>query len=61
VDAKIAGGPVGSEGGRVDESSIRTGNTYWIVVIDLERQRPIWVGGQDRSEGSRDACYCVLD
>jgi transposase len=36
----------------IDEISIRKGHTYRIVVSDLERTRPIWFGGQDRSEPS---------
>ena len=38
----------------VDEISIRKGHTYRIVVSDLLRHRPIWFGGQDRSEASMD-------
>jgi len=34
----------------VDEISIRKGHTYAIVVADLAQQRPIWLGGQGRSE-----------
>lgn len=29
----------------IDELSIRKGHTYRIVVSDLERGRPIWIGG----------------
>lgn len=36
----------------IDEISIRKGHTYRIVVSDLERGRPIWFGGKDRSEES---------
>ena len=36
----------------IDEVSIRKGHTYRIVVSDLEKSRPIWFGGQDRSEQS---------
>src|SRR5712671_4711887 len=36
----------------IDEVSIRKGHTYRIVVSDLERTRPIWFGGADRSEQS---------
>ena len=36
----------------VDEISIRKGHTYRIVVSDLERGRPIWFGGDDRSQAS---------
>lgn len=36
----------------IDEISIRKGHTYRIVVSDLIRGRPIWFGGEDRSEDS---------
>ncbi len=41
----------------IDEVSIRKGHTYRIVVSDLERHRPIWFGGQDRSEASMALFY----
>jgi transposase len=41
----------------IDEISIRKGHTYRIVASDLERRRPIWFGGQDRSEESLDEFY----
>ena len=41
----------------IDEISIRKGHTYRIVVSDLERKRPIWFGGQDRSEESVDLFF----
>ena len=41
----------------IDEISIRKGHTYRIVVSDLVRGRPIWFGGQDRSEASMDQFY----
>jgi transposase len=41
----------------IDEISIRKGHTYRIVVCDLIRRRPIWFGGQDRSEASMDEFY----
>ena len=41
----------------IDEISIRKGHTYRIVVSDLERHRPIWFGGTDRSEESMDKFY----
>ena len=44
----------------VDEISIRKGHTYRIVVSDLERRRPIWFGGDDRSEASMDQFYRFL-
>jgi len=41
----------------IDEISIRKGHTYRIVVSDLVRGRPLWFGGQDRSEASMDQFY----
>jgi transposase len=41
----------------IDELSIRKRHTYRIVVSDLERQRPIWFGGADRSEASMSLFY----
>jgi transposase len=34
----------------IDEVSIRKGHSYAIVVADLVEQRPIWMGGQGRTE-----------
>jgi transposase len=54
---------VGTPGPKVigiDEVSIRKGHTYRIVVSDLERRRPIWFGGDDRSEASMDQFYRFL-
>jgi transposase len=44
----------------IDEISIRRGHTYRIVVSDLLRRRPIWFGGQDRSEESMGLFYQQL-
>jgi len=44
----------------IDDVSIRKGHTYRIVVSDLERRRPIWFGGKDRSEASMDEFYKIL-
>ena len=44
----------------IDELSIGPRHTYRIVVSDLLRRRPIWFGGQDRSEASLDAFYAWL-
>jgi len=51
---------VGTPGPKVigiDEMSIRKRHTYRIVVSDLERRRPIWFGGSDRSEASMDEFF----
>jgi transposase len=44
----------------IDEISIRKGHTYRIVVSDLERRRPIWFGGNGRSEADMDEFYAWL-
>jgi transposase len=44
----------------IDEVSVRKGHTYRIVVSDLERKRPIWFGGDDRSEKSMDLFFAWL-
>jgi transposase len=44
----------------IDEVSIRKGHAYRIVVSDLVRRRPIWFGGEDRSEQSMDLFYAWL-
>ena len=41
----------------IDEVSIRKRHTYRIVVSDLVRMRPIWFGGEDRSEASMDSFF----
>ena len=41
----------------IDEISIKKGHTYRIVVSDLIRGRPIWFGGEDRSEASMGQFY----
>jgi transposase len=53
---KRAGKPVPAAIG-IDEISIRKGHTYRIVVSDLIRGRPIWFGGEDRSEASMAQFY----
>lgn len=44
----------------IDEVSIARGQTYRIVVSDLERKRPIWFGGRNRSEASMAEFYTGL-
>jgi len=41
----------------IDEISIRKRHTYRIVVSALDRGRPIWFGGQDRSAASMNQFY----
>ena len=44
----------------IDEIAIAKGHKYRIVVSDLERGRPIWFGGTDRSEASMDEFFAWL-
>lgn len=44
----------------IDEIAIRKGHTYRIVVSDLLRGRPIWFGGEDRSEKSMALFFAWL-
>jgi transposase len=44
----------------IDEIAIAKRHRYRIVVSDLERRRPIWFGGQDRSETSLDEFFAWL-
>jgi len=44
----------------IDEISIRKGHTYKIIVSDLEKGLPIWIGGKDRSEESMNEFYNCL-
>jgi transposase len=39
---------------------VRKGHDYRIVVSDLEKHRPTWFGGTDRSEASMDEFYGFL-
>jgi len=41
----------------MDEVSIRKGHTYAVVVADLERRRPIWMGFGGRKEEHLGAFY----
>jgi transposase len=43
-----------------DEIAIRKGHAYRIVVSDLDRRRPIWVGGKGRTEADRDLFFATL-
>jgi transposase len=44
----------------IDEIAVGKRHSYRIVVSDLERGRPIWFGGQDRSEASLDQFFAWL-
>jgi transposase len=44
----------------IDEIAIAKGHKYRIVVSDLERGRPIWFGGTDRSAESLDEFFVWL-
>jgi transposase len=44
----------------IDEIAVGKRHRYRIVVSDLERGRPIWFGGQDRSEASLDEFFAWL-
>jgi len=44
----------------IDEISIRKGHNYRVVVSDLERGRPIWVGGEGRTEADADLFFAWL-
>ncbi|WKZ16486.1 MAG: transposase [Candidatus Jettenia caeni] len=44
----------------IDEISIRKGHTYMICVSDLDKGRPIWVGGEGRREEDLDLFYTML-
>lgn len=41
----------------VDEIAIRKGHDYRIIVSDLDRERPIWVGGLGRGEEDLDSFF----
>jgi len=41
----------------VDEIAIRKGHDYRIIVSDLDRGRPIWVGGRGRREEDLDVFF----
>ncbi|HRR42271.1 MAG TPA: ISL3 family transposase [Syntrophales bacterium] len=44
----------------IDEISVRKGHTYAIVVADLDQRRPIWLGGQGRTEEDMDLFYEMI-
>ena len=57
TDQLAAAGPPSPRVIGIDEIAIAARHPYRIVVSDLERRRPIWFGGTDRSEASLDAFY----
>lgn len=55
MEAQLRRSPVAGPGViGIDEIALRKGDRYRIVVSDLGRKRPIWYGGEDRSEQSLD-------
>ena len=44
----------------IDEISIRKGHSYAIVVADLDQQRPIWLGGQGRTEQDMELFFNTM-
>jgi len=44
----------------VDEIAIRKGHDYRIVVSDLDKGRPIWVGGKGRKEKDLDLFFATI-
>jgi transposase len=52
----VAGSPAPRVIG-VDEIAVRKGHDYRVVVSDLQRGRPIWVGGHGRTEADLDLFF----
>lgn len=44
----------------IDEIAIHKGHDYRVVVSDLEQRRPIWFGGQGRTEADIDRFFAEL-
>jgi len=44
----------------IDEISVRKGHTYMTCVSDLDKGRPIWIGGEGRREEDLDLFYNTL-
>ena len=44
----------------IDEISIRKGHNYRIIVSDIERGRPIWIGGEGRTEEDMALFFAFL-
>jgi transposase len=47
-------------GRAADEMAIRKGHDYRIIVSDLDRRLPIWVGGTGCTEADRDLIFAAL-
>ena len=61
LEAELARtGPIAPAVIGIDELSVRQGHDYRVVVSDLERGRPLWFGGVDRSEASLAMFYDFL-
>lgn len=44
----------------IDEIAIRKGHNYRVIVSDMDRKRPIWVGGEGRRETDIDLFFKTL-
>ncbi len=44
----------------IDEIAVRKGHNYRVVVSDLDRGRPIWMGGKGRKEEDIDQFFAQL-
>jgi len=44
----------------IDEIAVRKGHDYRVIVSDLDRRRPIWVGGTGRTEADIDLFFAAL-
>lgn len=41
----------------IDDIFIRKGHIYRVIVSDLDRGRPIWIGGEGRKEADIDQFF----
>jgi len=56
---RLAGAPAPRAIG-IDEIAVHKGHEYRVVVSDLDQGRPIWFGGQGRSEADIDQFFTFL-
>lgn len=56
-DQLAAAGPPSPKVIGIDEIAIAARHQYRIIISDLDLRRPIWFGGEDRSEASLDQFY----